>query len=481
MRKIYWICDQGSAVMICLMILAGPWMFGTTHNATIWAMTLGNGALGALLFVKILIRSWFHYSPERWDTPDEARRRSKTPLKIRGERFIVVFLAIFSGLVLAYIGVSAWNYRAIYRHDLLSFDYRACISWLPHSYDAKSTWFVFWQYLGLALFFWSVRDWLMTRDAEADGWSSHRSVVPKRLRNLLVLISVNAILLALEAIAQRLDGTDKLLWLIQPRINSRMEAQFGPYAYRSNAAQYFNLIWPVSMGLISVMIKRGEHRHKWLPWILGLGTMIMATCPIVSAARGGIAVGVIQLAACFMVFAFSLKRIQWRDHIGIACLFVIIVQMSLFLGWNSLVARMHDIMEPHLSGRTQIYAAARQMAEDYPVFGTGPGTFAPFHHMYRNKSGEMWQAYVHNDWLETRLTFGWIGFSLIMALLFCALSHWFIGCGIPAPTVLVATIWISLGGCFLHAVYDFPLQIYSILSVVILYLAILSSVAWKNG
>ena len=480
MRKIFWICDQTSAVMICLMILVAPWMFGTTHMETVWGMTVGNGVLGVLLFIKMVIRTWFRYSPERWDLPYTGGRESSDGPMYKRARIIVRLLGFLTVLVLAYIGIGALNYRAIYRHDMLSFDYRSCISWLPHSYDAKSTWFIFWQYLGLGLFFWSVRDWLLTCDTDLNR-PTFKSVLPKRLRNLLILLSINAILLAIEAIIQRLDGTDYLLWLIRPRINTQMEAQFGPYAYRSNAAQYFNLIWPVSMGLVRLMVRRGEHRQSWLPWILGAGTMIMAACPIISAARGGIVIGVLQLAVCFVIITFSFRRIKWQDHIGMICLFVIIVQMGLFLGWNSLVARMHDFMEPHLSGRTQIYAAAKQMADDYPVFGTGPGTFAPFHHMYRNKSGELWQAYVHNDWLETRLTFGWVGFGLIITLLVIAFSHWFFGCGIPVSTVLVSTIWTSLGGCFLHAVYDFPLQVYSILAVVVLYLAILSSVARKTG
>lgn len=480
MRQTYRLCDQGSAIIIFLIIVAGPWLFGTTQNTTIWAMTIGNGVLGLLLCIKLLIRYWFHYSPERWTNPYVSNRQRSISSKFNGGKWLTYLLILFSILVLAYIGVSALNYRAIYRHDLLSFEYRTCISWLPHSYDAKSTWFVFWQYLGLAIFFWSVRDWLLTIDPKSDEWIGHRKLIPKRLRNLLLVISVNAILLAFEAIAQRLDGTNKLLWLVEPRINHTTDAQFGPYAYRSNAAQYFNLMWPVSLGFVGIMIKTGEHWRRFLPWFIGLGTIVVAACPIISVARGGIAVCIIQLVGCGIALTFSFRKTPWREHIGTICFLIIIVQISLFIGWNSLVARMQDFVKPHLSGRPQIYATAKQMAEEYPVFGTGPGTFASFHHMYRNAIGEMWEGYVHNDWLETRLTFGWVGFGLILFLFFCALAYWFIGYGIPAPTLLVSSIWISLAGCLLHAIYDFPLQVYSILTVVILYLAILASISLKR-
>jgi O-antigen ligase len=207
--------------------------------------------------------------------------------------------------------------------------------------------------------------------------------------------------------------------------------------------------------------------------------VILAACPLISTSRGGIAVGFFQLIACFLMSAFLFRNISRPFKIGILSLLIVVLQVGLFLGWNRLVARADDFKDMNLSGRSEIYIAAKQMAEDYPLFGTGPGTFAVFHHIYRNESNDRWQAYVHNDWLETRLTFGWVGFGLIMALLLCALSHWFIGRGIPAPTVLVNTIYIALGGFFVHAIYDFPLQVYSILAVVILYLAILSSVSRK--
>jgi hypothetical protein len=49
------------------------------------------------------------------------------------------------------------------------------------------------------------------------------------------LLAINGALLGVEGIVQRLEGSGKLLFLIQPQVN-RSETQFGPYAYRANAA-----------------------------------------------------------------------------------------------------------------------------------------------------------------------------------------------------------------------------------------------------
>ena len=37
-------------------------------------------------------------------------------------------------------------------------------------------------------------------------------------------------------------------WLVEPDIHKTAETQLGPFAYRSNGAQYFNLLWPVCLG-----------------------------------------------------------------------------------------------------------------------------------------------------------------------------------------------------------------------------------------
>ena len=154
-----------------------------------------------------------------------------------------------------YCLLSAWNARAIYHPGQWSFEYRNAIPWLPHSYDQAASWEAFWKYLGLAGLFWALRDWLLTlspKEAarfDLEGFPSHAgSRLPVRLRRLFWILTVNGTLLAIEGLMQRAEGGNKLLWLIVPRYEKDAETQFGPYAYRANAAQYFNLLWPAVLG-----------------------------------------------------------------------------------------------------------------------------------------------------------------------------------------------------------------------------------------
>jgi O-antigen ligase len=401
-------------------------------------------------------------------------------------------LAGLTVAILAYCLISALNARATYHGDELSFAYHRCLKWLPHSLDSGRTWLAFWTYLGLACSFWAIRDWLLGKsDGEErvqcrqlhPGGHAAGPLLPARLRRLLWVLAVNGGLLGAEGIAQRLEGSGKLLFLVKPHVNPGADSQFGPYAYRANAAQYFNLLWPVCLGfwwtLNRSFASRGAAYH-----LLLFFAAIMAACPIISTSRGGalVTVGIIALAAFFLLAThFLLAAHRQRDRrtrrITLACLalfFSSALALGFALGWKTLKPRMDHISED-VHVRLQMYDLARPMAEDYPLFGTGPGTFETVFQLYRFSTGTYWPAQLHNDWLETRITFGGLGSALIALAFVTAVLRWFARGGIHGGRRFTILIWLALAGCLVHARYDFPFQIYSIVLLFLVLCAILST------
>ena len=131
------------------------------------------------------------------------------------------------------------------------------------------------------------------------------------------------------------------------------------------------------------------------------------------------------------------------------------------LGWKALKPRMAMIREG-FQRREQMYDAFRPMAADYPVFGTGPGTWETVSQLYRVSMASEWPAQQHNDWLETRITFGWVGSALIALAFATVVLRWFARGGIHGGRRFVLLLWLALAGCMVHARFDFPFQIYSI-------------------
>ncbi len=464
-----------------------------------------------------------------------SRKRAKALL------FVTRFAAVLTALALVYSFVSAANARATYRGWHL-FTYHSGISWLPRSYDSNASWFWFWSAVGLACFFWATRDWLLekTRAERMEGEQTGESVMgmffpeqagfgrrrddvsalglpsiepsgslapavplgdiaksrlavparpfPVRLRRLLWVLCLNASLLALEAILQRLDGTNKLLWLVQPRLNHNAEMQFGPYAYRANAAQYLNLVWPACLGFWLVLRNDSRDRTGKVPRIgagkhllLLPGAVLMAAGPIIATTRGGAIISLLEMLAATGILLFAFRRSDHLTRIGVLGLLAVMLAFSGILGWSQLSKNFETLLSDQMSRRPEIYEDAEKITRDFPLFGTGPGSFGAMYQMYRSTPSRVWAGYAHDDWLETRINFGWLGFALFLALLAAVLARWFLpGGGISVGASFPAMIWVALAGCLLHAKFDFPFQIYSIELVFLLLCAMAFSLARRS-
>jgi NADH:ubiquinone oxidoreductase subunit 6 (subunit J) len=59
--------------------------------------------------------------------------------------------------------------------------------------------------------------------------------------------------------------------------------------------------------------------------------------------------------------------------------------------------------------------------------------------------------------------------------LVAALLRWFARGGIHGGRRFITLIWLALAGCLVHARYDFPFQIYSIVLLFLVLCAILSN------
>jgi O-antigen ligase len=483
-RLLHRISDGLTEGLIYFAILFGPWAFGTTQP---WSIQVMNGvglALGLLWLAKLFIRSSGH-QPLRWTG---LPGRGEAGHWLKGERRFTWLLAAGTLFILLYCLISAWNARAIYHPAAWNFEYRDAISWLPHSYDRESSWAAFWKYLALAGLFWAVRDWLLTlspkeaADLEAKTFSNHGSSarLPVRLRRLFWVLAVNGTVLAAQSLMQRVEGGNKLLWLIVPRYNQGPTDQLGPFAYRANAAQYFNLLWAAVLGFwwasVSSLRRRqaaeNSARHSRVAVLLPC-VLIMAICPLVSSSRGGAIVLVMNLILAGGILLLA----QWRSHWTAKALMLLllagVVVGGALLGWKTLAPRMEMIHEGY-EAREGLYIAGRYMAQDNAWFGTGPETFSTMYQLYRHSETDEWLAYLHNDWLETRITFGWLGFVAIVGMLLLVFSRCFFPGGISGNKYFVMLLWVSLGGCLVHACFDFPFQIHSVLALFIMLCAVLS-------
>ena len=490
--RAYRVCDRLTEAVLVLAVVFNPWALGTTTQWAVWAMNVAGYVLGAFWVSKWVLRVATGYRPARWRGHDH---ESASPWA----RWLIRVMGGLTVLLLGYVLTSAINARAVFNADRLAFDYFECVPWLPHTYDRAATWFAFWEYLGLACTFWAARDWLggkteeeaqaeerttrgRTDDAHGPGRRySGGGSMPVRVRRLLMALCVTGALVGLEGTVQRLAGTNKLLFVLQPLINRKAEGQFGPYANRNNAAEYLNLLWPVCAGLAWASAqtagrnrREGRRRpgtaHRWL----AIGAVLMGAGTFISSSRGGSIVAAGMLPVALIVMLTMTRASSVGTKVGLGLLFAAALQVAVVFGWDTLAKRFETVFTDDLGGRLGTYKNAEAMARDYALFGCGAGSFGPMYYLYRNDPDAVWAGYLHNDWLELRITLGWVGFGMALALLAGAFLHWFLRDGAPLSPFLAVLIWLALLGCLVHARFDFPFQVHSLATVFLLYCSILS-------
>jgi hypothetical protein len=492
MRKVYPILEKATEYLIYCILLFTPWAFGTTEHWAINTVNELNYILGGLLVAKWITRGSSGESSWPWN-------KATSGEKFRG--YAVWVLAALNVVILGLTVVYAVNARAQFIFEATRFEYFDNYKpWLPYSYDLPRTWEAFRLYLAVSCFFWALRDWLAGHEARSSHSSRrHRKEEAEesrhqrhhserveerrhsssrafaRVSRLLWVICMNGAILAFQGIVQRLSGSHRLLWLVQPHWNRWGDWQFGPFNYRTNAAQYLNLIWPACFGLWWLLNRRrtgklGNDPSTLLLPLLGL----MMAAPVITSSRGGLIIDVLQVFGTGLVLALLVKRVVWWKVAITLGICALVLGGAASLEWRRVQARFNEKTLDTLNGRTVIYQNARKIAADFPKWGTGPGSFAAMYHLYREDPEQTWFAFAHDDYLQTLITFGRVGLAIILGALILTLVLPFGGGGIPAPKPFAALLWMAVAGCLVHAKFDFPFQIYSILLLFVTLCAILS-------
>jgi len=192
-------------------------------------------------------------------------------------------------------------------------------------------------------------------------------------------------------------------------------------------------------------------------------TVIMVVAIIFSRSRGGI------LAAVFsIVFIGLLAQVKVRQKVwmlGIFLFLVCVVGYGLWIGLDPVLARFEQTREPgylQLEGRMATWKDALPLVRDYPVVGTGLGTFALGFRRYQTGLVSFFVDHAHNDYLEFAADTGLLGAALlllpILYLLAKMIASFFNDTRRYRRAVTLGCIGSTLA-LLIHSVTDFNLQI----------------------
>jgi hypothetical protein len=339
-------------------------------------------------------------------------------------------------------------------------------------------------------FAWMVRATLLLGICCLSAELCQRPAWLLRLWNALVLAG-GAI--ALFGLIEKGTGAKMIFW--QPSVLWNKEAYpfFATFFYHANAGAFLNLVLPPIAGIAIWLAAR-----RAPPWVRAacLTTLVLVVVAVSSnTSRMAQAVAgaliVVMLAALARPGARFVARAE-KGTLIVGTLVVVATVLAIAQAakldqplkrWNELSSHWAE------SSRWTVYQVALNGVGDAGWFGFGPGTFRVVFPHYQHGAPALtgtWR-FLHEDYLQTLLEWGWLGSAIIGALFFggigIAIRNYFMQEEwTTRQRILLPCVVLALIGVGLHATVDFPLQIFSIQLIVATYLGICwGSGAWKRS
>lgn len=276
-----------------------------------------------------------------------------------------------------------------------------------------------------------------------------------------------------------------------------LDSVTGTFVNRSHFSGYLEMIVPLAIGLaiarmnlFSVSVKNLRERIVLMMsqgvaanLLVAAGIVVMSLGVLLSNSRSGLVVLVFGFFLFTGLSVLAVGRAGYRElwvRNFIRGTVLVILALSLYVGIGSTIQRfaMDDLLH---EDRPLYWANVMGMIRDFPLFGTGLGTFASAYPAYEKRGGpEMLLTHAHNDYLEYVSELGLVGglllFGGIVYLAVRAFLAWKERRNPEVKGLALGGI-VSLAGMGLHALTDFNLHIPAnmLLFSVVLALTLVSS------
>jgi O-antigen ligase len=441
--------EQVLLAVVTAHLIFLPWALGTMH---VWSQAVSCGLSVLSLGLALSIR---RYSGKYVSGPS---------FRLRLLPKLLYFPIFWIGLMfLLYILIQAlnpaWRYTETDRGWWLQGV--SHIAWLPTGIRTPFEQFGPWRSLMIYSSAW------MSACAIWTGFTRRKS-----LRILLVLLVINAFLLALFGLAERALHADRIFWSWIPPADYFVSS----FIYRNHAGAYFNLALAICCALGFWYYRRQVRRQEPSSpaVILGFFAAVIAAIVLYSYSRGAtllmigfLATVVGMIAGTAFSSAESNRSLFTIVFAGMV--FVAIVGLSLFsLKTDQLTERMRTLSQEvdvrSDQFRLAVDQATWEMAQDHLAMGWGAGSYSycfpgyqarhPEIRFARDRHKRLLFEHAHDDYLELLAECGCVGCALLMAGILFYLSRlvrlrvW--------RNPLVSVLFLGCLVTMVHATFDFP-------------------------
>lgn len=303
--------------------------------------------------------------------------------------------------------------------------------------------------------------------------ATHLMADSGRMKKTVAILSIFGTGLAFFSIIQHLTSNGKIYWF---RDLTQGGTPFGPYVNRNHFAGLMGMLFPVVMALfllsrpssseaslrrkVSDLLDRSLRNEHLL---FGLGAVLVALSIFLSLSRGGI----LSLCISVALLGFLLRRrsSSGRGSLLLAATVIVILYAVGWFGWTPVFERFRSIrsLQGEISElRLDIWKDSLGLIKDFPITGTGAGSFMQVYPAYRTILIDRTAEHAHNDYVELLADSGIIGtglFAWFIASVIWGAYRIFLQRKEPVARHLFAGALAGVSAFLLHAITDFNFHI----------------------
>jgi O-antigen ligase len=416
-------------LLLIALILFTPFAFGSME---IWALSLME--LGILLVIILwAVQTGIVQFRASEESSHSAFRIPYSPLPI-------VLLALFLLVVLFQIislpsGIlKIISPKTFALRSALSLEPSA--SSFPLSFFPLLTQIEFFKWLTLAGLFIFLLGWRPLEQNDRTG------------KQLLVAVITAGVLESLYGMFEFFSGHRHIL---NVAAETFVSSATGTFINRNYFAGYLLMVIPLSVGfLFSREATRTGRYRGWRHWLssldgktllIGFGVIVMILGLLFSASR----MGILSLLLSFSLISIFFRSFQREGTFSRGSILILglAVLWAAWIGLDAVLSRFFTASED-LKGRWPFWVNTFQIYKDFPIFGSGLGTFFQVFPMYRSFHITGLVTHAENDFLQLLSEVGTLGAGLLAILFFFLL--WKVVSGIRALAGGEPVRYIALGG-----------------------------------
>jgi O-antigen ligase len=279
-------------------------------------------------------------------------------------------------------------------------------------------------------------------------------------------------------LAQHFSWNGKFYWTVAPTVP--LSAPFGSFVNHAHFSGYVEMVMPLPLALLLLKAVRREAQL-----FFGFAAVVMGVATVVSLSRGGMVSMLGGLAFTSLMSLWAIRQRRGKEpgqesaasrfllsRIGLGALIPVVILAGIFwVGVDPVLDRLEKstLAGEEKPGQQTLYSArgfiwvdTLKLIADYPLLGTGLGTYATAFARYtQNDSAYTPIEQSHNDYLQILADAGLVGGGLALWFLVSLFRSFARGIKHADP-VLAALVLGAGGGIFallVHSFFDFNLQI----------------------